>query len=127
MICPSCGHVIPKRAQKERDFFADESREIKAARFFFAEIRKDVPEMKEPNWQAWAKDFDAMFRIDKYEAKQVKDVILFARADPFWSVNILSPKTLRKQFVKLLAKMRAQAPSSEPPKRLYQEQPRKTE
>jgi len=128
MNCPVCGHNTPKRpsSQKNREFASD-SREMRAARFLFAEIRKTVPEMKEPNWQGWARDFDAIFRIDKYEAKQVKDVILFARADSFWSVNILSPKTLRKQFVKLLAKMRAQSPSSEPPKRMYQEQARKTE
>lgn len=106
MNCPACGHKITKPAPKKAVIeFAADSREMRAARFFFAEIKKDVPQHREPNWQAWAKSFDEMFRIDEYEPKQVKDVILFARADEFWSANILSPAKLREKFVTLLAKM----------------------
>ena len=49
----------------------------------------------------WMPDIDKMLRIDKLTPEAVKKVIDFATTDAFWSKNILSAATLRKQYDKL--------------------------
>lgn len=80
---------------------------MKAARYLFTKIRTNNETAKEPNFQEWAREFDAIFRIDHRDPARVLSVINFAESDEFWYKNILSPKSLRKNFDKLTVKMTA--------------------
>jgi len=42
---------------------------------------------------------------DNRELKEIKDVIDWCQADPFWQGNILSPKKLREKFDQLTIQM----------------------
>ncbi|MED4602557.1 replication protein [Paenibacillus validus] len=55
--------------------------------------------------QKWADEFRKIVELDKRDALELKDVIDWATADPFWQINILSPAKLRKQYVQLAMKM----------------------
>ena len=52
-------------------------------------------------------EMDALLRIDKMYPPQVRAVIEWCQSDPFWHINILSAKTLRKQYDKLRLRMKA--------------------
>jgi hypothetical protein len=86
--------------------FTEDSREIKAARYLFGKLKANNPAAKEPNWQAWARAFDLIFRIDKRDRGEVAKLIDFSQSDPFWLKNILSPNALRKQFDRLTLAMK---------------------
>jgi hypothetical protein len=50
------------------------------------------------NWQVnWAKVFDDMMRIDSRTPEQIHTVCKWARNDPFWSRNFMSPTKLREK------------------------------
>ena len=74
-------------------------------------LKANVPTLKEPNLQAWARSFDVALRNDERmsEAHFVAEVIKWACSDIFWRTNIQSPEKLRKQFDKLTAKMESEA------------------
>jgi hypothetical protein len=97
----------PKRkAASDPPRFDEESSEMKAARFLFGKIRENNEKAKEPNWQAWAREFDRIFRIDKLTLDEVLAVIAWSHSDSFWLQNILSPATLRKHFDRLTVAMK---------------------
>ena len=70
-------------------------------------LKINVPTLKEPNLQQWARSFDVALRNDERmaEAHFVAEVIKWACSDSFWRANIQSPEKLRKQFDQLTAKM----------------------
>lgn len=102
--------------KKKEKSFVEGSIELRLATFLFNCIRKNRPEFKQPDLQAWAKHVDLMLRIDKREPENVREVIKWAQADNVprdgsgfcWAVNILSTLNLRKQFDQLAIKMSAQ-------------------
>jgi hypothetical protein len=51
---------------------------------------------------AWITDMERLIRIDERAPSEIARVIRWSQADDFWSRNILSPATLRKQFDRLL-------------------------
>ena len=53
----------------------------------------------------WAREFDAMIRLDGLAPPRIEEVLCWSRADPFWQGNILSPGKFRKQWTALVAKM----------------------
>jgi len=53
----------------------------------------------------WLVDMERIIRLDKYEPKQIQDVIVWCQADNFWSSNILSPKKLREKMGTLIIQM----------------------
>jgi hypothetical protein len=89
-----------------RPDFTDDSREMKAAKYLFSKIRENNAGAKEPTWQQWAREFDRIFRIDGRDTNDVRVVIDWSQADPFWLTNILSPAKLRKQYDRLKLAMR---------------------
>lgn len=109
---------LAKPRKKATPAHDEDSREMKAARYLLTRIRANHPTTKEPNLKEWAADFDAIFRIDGRDPRQVAVVIDFAQSDDFWFRNILSPKSLRKNFDKVAAKMpkgpRSPQPEIEP-------------
>jgi len=84
--------------------FTSDSEEIRLSNFLFNHILKNNPNAKKPNFQKWAKDFDAILRIDKRPLEKVKEVIKWCHEDSFWKANILSPGKLRDKFDQLLVK-----------------------
>ncbi|THF83715.1 hypothetical protein [Cohnella fermenti] len=61
--------------------------------------------VKNANLQAWSDDFRKMIELDKRDTQELKRVIDWCTADPFWQKNILSAATLRKQYTQLAMKM----------------------
>ncbi len=93
--------------------FAEDSQELKAAKYLFGKILQHRPTFKQPDLQAWADDFDKIFRIDQREKKELFQVINFAVEDKFWKGNILSPETLRKQYDRLAIQLNAKTEKEE--------------
>lgn len=84
------------------NIFDDNSNEFRLSKFLLENIKKNNPNMKEPNLQTWSKEFDYILRLDKRNLNEVKEIIVWChQEDNFWSGNILSPKSLRKHFDKL--------------------------
>jgi len=63
------------------------------------------PNFKKPNLESWANTLRLMLEVDKRDAVKVGEVFTWANQDDFWSSNILSPASLRKQFDKLIVKL----------------------
>lgn len=103
----------PGRKRPEISSFADDSPEMTAARYLFRKIRENNAAAMEPNFQKWARAFDAILRIDRRAPELVRRVIDASQADQFWFRNILSPDALRKHFDKLVVAT-AKAPASKP-------------
>ncbi|PFK18164.1 phage replisome organizer N-terminal domain-containing protein [Bacillus cereus] len=82
-----------------------ETCDINGAKYLFERIKGNNPKQKEPNFDSWANDFRLMREKDNRELKEIKDVIDWCQADPFWQGNILSPKKLREKFDQLTIQM----------------------
>jgi hypothetical protein len=96
--------------QKPPAAFGEESEAYKLAVLMRDTLHANVPTLKEPNLQAWARDFDVALRNDSRmsESHFVAQVIVWACSDSFWRGNIQSPVKLREKFDQLTAKMEAQ-------------------
>ena len=88
----------PKSATRKR-LFSDEDLQI--ANEFFESLLTDNPNMKKPNLNSWADKIRLMRERDNRLVSDIRDIWYWARGDDFWSVNILSPDKLRKQFDQL--------------------------
>ncbi len=95
--------------------YTDDSWEITGAKRIFDKMTSYNNKLKEPNYQEWAYHLDLLKRVDKHTEEEIYQVVkwLWASDDnnaEFWRKNILSTKTLRKQFARLF-------PLSKPPKK----------
>jgi hypothetical protein len=73
------------------------------------------------NWQRnWSDEYDSMIRLDGRSKDTIKRVCEWARADPFWSSNFMSPAKLRTRkdgvqyFDIFLEKMKSTNQPTEP-------------
>ena len=82
-----------------------ETCDTNGAKYLFELIKGNNPKQKEPNFDSWANEFRLMRERDNREAQEIKDVIDWCQADPFWQGNILSPKKLREKFDQLTIQM----------------------
>lgn len=94
---------IKKKEKSSRHKF--ETCDINGAKYLFELIKGNNPKQKEPNFDSWANEFRLMRERDNREAQEIKDVIDWCQADPFWQGNILSPKKLREKFDQLTIQM----------------------
>jgi phage replication O-like protein O len=99
-----------KDTYQKKPFFQD-AIAFELASFLLEQIRRNKPDFKEPNLQAWAKDFELMIRRDKRDPERIRKVIAWAQSDLFWHSNILSPKKLREKFDQLEMKMKGKDPT----------------
>lgn len=67
--------------------------------------------------RSWCDPIDKLIRLDKQTTEDVEQVIRFAQSDAFWSSNILSGSTLRRQYNKLAAKALKASPPAATPQR----------
>ncbi|MDR4173510.1 hypothetical protein [Bacillus nitratireducens] len=103
------------RGQKEKEKEKEKEKKISrhkfktcdtnGAKYLFEKIKGNNPKQKEPNFDYWANDFRLMREKDNRELQEIKDVIDWCQADPFWQGNILSPKKLREKFDQLTIQM----------------------
>lgn len=70
-----------------------------------------VPAENLESLQNWAQDADRMLRIDNRDPTEAQELITWCQKDDFWSTNILSMATFRKQYDKLKRKYKATAGS----------------
>ena len=82
-----------------------ETCDTNGAKYLFEKIKGNNPKQKEPNFDSWANDFRLMREKDNRELQEIKDVIDWCQADPFWQGNILSAKKLREKFDQLTIQM----------------------
>ena len=82
-----------------------ETCDTNAAKYLFELIKGNNPNQKEPNFESWANEFRLLRERDNRELQDIKDVIDWCQADPFWKGNILSPKKLREKFDQLTIQM----------------------
>lgn len=59
---------------------------------------------REATIRSWSDPIDKLIRIDGQTSEDIEQVIRWSQSDPFWSGNILSGSTLRKQYDKLATK-----------------------
>jgi DNA-directed RNA polymerase subunit M/transcription elongation factor TFIIS len=94
------------RIDKDIKIYAIDSDEYTLSQFLATLIRINDPKAKYPDLQKWAKEIDALIRIDLRSPVEINDVIKFCQSDSFWKTNILSTKKLRYQFPKLFLQMK---------------------
>lgn len=69
-------------------------------------IKENIPTLKEPNIESWAKEIEKMRRIDKRTPIQIKYLIEWCQKNTFWQANILSTSKLREKFDSLTAQVK---------------------
>ncbi|MCC2347102.1 hypothetical protein LKM13_23975 [Bacillus anthracis] len=94
-----------KEKEKKTPRHKFETCDTNGAKYLFEKIKGNNPKQKEPNFDSWANDFRLMREKDNRELQEIKDVIDWCQADPFWQGNILSPKKLREKFDQLTIQM----------------------
>lgn len=100
--------ILDPDPPEQQNKFADDSTEMKIAKYFHSILLKSNPKQKEPNWQNWCKDIDLFLRKVEPSREDIKLVIDWAHdpaneTDKFsWIPNLRSPKKLREHFEKIL-------------------------
>lgn len=59
----------------------------------------------EKQLDSWKADFEKLNRIDGRDWAEIRQVLLWAKADNFWSANILSAGKFREKYPTLIAQM----------------------
>ncbi|MED1122430.1 Replication protein O [Bacillus atrophaeus] len=81
--------------------------DMENAEYLFKEIQNNNPDAKKPNLEKWANEFRLMRERDSRTDHQIKYLINWSQQDSFWKTNILSPASLRKQFDRLVTKIKS--------------------
>ena len=81
--------------------------DLTCAEYIFNKVLIVNPTAKQPNWPDWANQVRLMRVQDKRTHHEICKLFKFANTDSFWASNVLCPKTLRKQWDKLNAKLLA--------------------
>lgn len=81
--------------------------DMENAEYLFKEIKNNNPDAKKPNLEKWANEFRLIRERDKRTDNQIKYLIKWSQQDSFWKTNILSPSSLRKQFDRLVTKIKS--------------------
>ena len=102
----SSGKNFQPRTKAKKNVFSDD--DLKAAEWIFHLIRKLNPSFKEPKFESWANDIRLMRERDNRTHKDICELFHWANQDRFWSVNILSPATLRAKWDQLSMKRNAE-------------------
>ena len=103
--------ISTQKAKKKPEPLSEDSEAYRLASFMLTTLKANVPTLREPDLQAWARNFDVALRNDERmkDARFVAQVIKWACSDSFWRANIQSPNKLREKFDQLTTKMEAEA------------------
>jgi phage replication O-like protein O len=83
--------------------------DLTCAEFIYSRVLMVNPTAKKPNWPDWANQVRLMRMQDHRTHHDICKLFKFANTDSFWASNVLCPKTLRKQWDKLNAKLLARS------------------
>lgn len=113
--CPDSADAARDEAsdqkQKAKKDYPHDSMAYRAAEWLGRMLMERYPERKaigEDRLQKWAVEIDRLNRLDGYDWKLISDVAAWSQQDAFWQTNILSANALRRNFDKLLAKMKSE-------------------
>lgn len=82
-----------------------EQQDFELAQYMSNKINQLVT-AKNHNIESWARDLRLAREVDGIATSDLQAAFDFAHADDFWQANILSPKSLRKQYQRLDAQAR---------------------
>lgn len=68
-------------------------------------IKKTHPKLKEPQLDKWAKEIDAIMRVDKRDISEIKELIDWLPKGKFWKFQIQSASSFRDKFDKIRAEV----------------------
>lgn len=105
-----------ERRTKKYSFSPDDMR---VAEWIFELLKKLNPEFKVKSMDSWANCVRLMREIDGKTHRDICELFQWANQDPFWSLNILSPSSLREKWVQLSIKK--QASERKPHRTTFQE------
>lgn len=91
-----------RREAKQRKSVSFTADDFELARELLAKVRELDPKAN-PNMNSWANDFRLLRERDERTADEIKQAIGNAHADQFWKTVVLSPRTLRKNFTKVIS------------------------
>lgn len=89
-----------------KNLFAADSIEIRLSKYLYNKVLANKPNLKEPDYNKWAKHIDLLIRADKESPSTIRDVIDYAASDSFWKSTVLSTRKLRDKFPTLEIQMR---------------------
>lgn len=93
------------KAKKVNSKYKFDSYQMEFAVWMHNQLLIQNPNFKKPNLESWANTLRLMLEVDKRDPVKVGEVFTWANKDDFWSSNILSPVSLRKQFDTLIVKV----------------------
>lgn len=86
---------------KDSQQFDQDSIPFQLSELLLVKIKEHLPKFKQPDLHKWSQSMERLIRLDKRNPEEVREVILFAQADPFWCANILSVDSLREKYDRL--------------------------
>jgi len=104
-LTPNKNENNVNKVNNEAKKFADDSLELIYAYELYNLILGNNPSAPNPNFQAWAEEFDMMMRIDKRNIEDIRKVMWWSQKHSFWQGIIQSPGSLRKHVDALTAQM----------------------
>lgn len=93
--------------------------DMRAAEWIFELLKKLNPEFKVKSMDSWANCVRLMRERDGRAHRDICELFQWANQDPFWSLNILSPSSLREKWIQLSIKK--QASERKPRRTTFQE------
>lgn len=93
--------------------------DMRTAEWIFELLKKLNPEFKVKSIDNWANCVRLMRERDGKTHRDICELFQWANQDPFWSLNILSPSSLREKWVQLSIKK--QASERKPHRTTFQE------
>lgn len=66
--------------------------------FLFEEMKKNNPEVKQPDFDKWADEVRKMVELDGRKEEQVRNMITWSQSNDFWKGIVLSTKKLREKY-----------------------------
>lgn len=114
-----------KRRKHKKRVYDQDSDFMKLAEFLQKQILLNKPDFKKPNLQSWADGMRKIVELDHRDKHQVALVIKWAQHDSFWSINVMSPDKLRKQYDRLTLQMQSSQGSTSEPRVSKQEDAKK--
>jgi hypothetical protein len=110
-------NIINKEYQKK---YSDGCFEMQCVNYLIRSIKEEMPNAKVPSTDIaldkWCDHIEKMIRLDKRTEDDVYKVLVFARTDPFWKINIRSTSKFREKYETLYLQMKNKNSTSQPKK-----------
>jgi len=98
---PKCGQDTTKKTSTTLQKGASFNEKHFAIAKQIYEIINATTKIKKPNLNQWANEIRKLNEIDEIKIDRILEVFKVANEDDFWSMNVRSPKKLRKHWDRL--------------------------